>query len=192
MFSRENTIFSRIPPTALNTGISLFICSRSLPFSLFCQFLWEYSEVEGRDFSYSFFRSIRLVMEKNFCIPSILGTTYLLFFWEILFVLITTMGLGITRNWDTQKSKSVLYLYTKWIFIHVRNLYMVYILYTMIKGHFILWLTPPGNFNIYYRLLNDSDILLQIYFHDGMSSQTFFNQSLEKYFSFSKNMQNYN
>lgn len=62
------------------------------------------------------------------------------------------------------------------------NLYMVYILYTMIKGHFILWLTPPGNFNIYHCLLNDSDILLQIYFHDGMSSQTFFNQSFEIFF----------
>ena len=192
MFSRANAIFSGIPLTALNNGISLFICSGFLPLSLSCQFLWEYSEVEGRNFSCWFFRSTRSVMEKNFSIPNILGTTYLPSFQEIIFVLITTMELWVTLNWDTQKSRRVLYLYTKWIFIHVRNLYMVYILYTMIKGCFVLWLISPGNFNIYYRLLNDSNILLQICFHDDMSSHTLFNQSLEKYFSFSKNMQNYN
>ena len=121
-------------------------------------------------FLIDFFRSTRSVMEKNFSIPNILGTTYLLSFQEIIFVLITTMELRATLNCDTQKSRRVFYLYTKWIFIHVRNLYMVYILYTMIKGCFVLWLISPGNFNIYYRLLNDGNILLQMCFHDDMSS----------------------
>lgn len=52
-----------------------------------------------------FFKSATLVMENNFWISNMLRTTYLLFFWVILFVLIITIELWVIYNCNTKKVK---------------------------------------------------------------------------------------
>lgn len=110
--------------------------------------------MEGRNFSHSFFRSTRLVMEKKFCIPNILGTTYLLFFWEILFVLIATMWLRVTRNWDTQKSKGCCtYTQNEYSFMCVVCTWFTYFIWWLKDILFRDWYPQAASIYIAYWMI---------------------------------------